>query len=164
MKFGVVIFPGSNCDHDVLEACRMASGQDAVQLWHKEHDLKGADFIVIPGGFSYGDYLRCGAIAKFSPVMAAVRQFAHEGGLVIGICNGFQILVETGMLPGALVGVILEKLVESKLRSPLLIACTTAGWAIVMWIADRRAAPAPTRAGDPRRRAGGPPAGLTLVT
>src|SRR6185369_8368792 len=103
MKFGVVIFPGSNCDHDVLEACRLASGQEAVPLWHKEHELKGVDFIVIPGGFSYGDYLRCGAIARFSPVMREVVEFAKQGGPVLGICNGFQILCEAGLLPGALV-------------------------------------------------------------
>ena len=103
MKFGVLIFPGSNCDHDVLEACRLATGVEAVPLWHKDHDLKGAEFIVIPGGFSYGDYLRCGAIARFSPVMREVVEFAKLGGPVLGICNGFQILCEAGLLPGALV-------------------------------------------------------------
>ena len=102
MKFGVVIFPASNCDHDVLEACRISSGQPAEVLWHKDHDLKGSDFIVIPGGFSYGDYLRCGAIARFSPIMREIAAFAQRGGPVMGICNGFQILCEAGLLPGAL--------------------------------------------------------------
>lgn len=102
MKFGVVIFPGSNCDRDTLNALELVSGESAAPIWHKEKDLKGFDCVVLPGGFSYGDYLRAGAIARFSPVMEAVIDFANNGGLVIGICNGFQILMEAGLLPGAL--------------------------------------------------------------
>jgi phosphoribosylformylglycinamidine synthase len=103
MKFGVVVFPGSNCDHDAWHAASRVAGHEAVFLWHNERDLKGADCVILPGGFSYGDYLRCGAIAKFSPVMEAVKRHAREGGLVLGICNGFQILTECGLLPGALI-------------------------------------------------------------
>ncbi|MGA9120934.1 MAG: phosphoribosylformylglycinamidine synthase subunit PurQ [Bacteroidota bacterium] len=102
VKFGVVVFPGSNCDHDAYYAAKKVFGQEAEFLWHKEADLKGADVIVLPGGFSYGDYLRCGAIARFSPVMKEVVRFAQAGGTVIGICNGFQILLESGLLPGVL--------------------------------------------------------------
>jgi len=101
-KFGVVVFPGSNCDHDAYHACKHVLGQEAVFLWHKEADLRDADVVVLPGGFSYGDYLRCGAIARFSPVMKEVIRFAANGGTVIGICNGFQILLEAGLLPGVL--------------------------------------------------------------
>jgi phosphoribosylformylglycinamidine synthase len=103
MKFGVVVFPGSNCDHDAWYAASANLGHQAEFLWHKDTDLKGADCVILPGGFSYGDYLRCGAIAKFSPLLAAVRKHAEAGGLVMGICNGFQILTESGLLPGALV-------------------------------------------------------------
>lgn len=105
MKFGVVTFPGSNCDHDVIDALRNDLGQEVIELWHKDQDLSKfdtEDCIVLPGGFSYGDYLRCGAIAKFSPMMQSVIEFANKGGRVIGICNGFQILVEAGLLPGVL--------------------------------------------------------------
>ncbi|MEO8168758.1 MAG: phosphoribosylformylglycinamidine synthase subunit PurQ [bacterium] len=102
LKFGVVVFPGSNCDHDAYHVCKHIMGQDAEFLWHKEADLKGSDVIILPGGFSYGDYLRCGAIARFSPVMKEVVRFAQGGGTVLGICNGFQILVEAGLLPGVL--------------------------------------------------------------
>ncbi len=102
MRFGVVVFPGSNCDHDAWYAVSHNLGQPAEFIWHDEASLGQVDAVILPGGFSYGDYLRCGAIAKFSRVMAAVRRFAAEGGLVIGICNGFQILVECGLLPGAL--------------------------------------------------------------
>ena len=102
MKFGVVIFPGSNCDEDIIHVLEKIMGQQVVRLWHKDHDLQGADFIVLPGGFSFGDYLRSGAIARFSPIMQEVIQFAAKGGYVWGICNGFQILTEAGMLPGAL--------------------------------------------------------------
>lgn len=102
MKFGVITFPGSNCDHDAYWALKSACGQEATFLWHESHDLENCDAIVVPGGFSYGDYLRTGAIAKFSPVMEAVRKFAADGGIVLGICNGFQILCESGLLPGAL--------------------------------------------------------------
>lgn len=102
MKFGVVIFPGSNCDHDMIYLFRDILKKDVVELWHKDHNLKGVDGILIPGGFSYGDYLRCGALAKFSPVMKEVMEFADKGGFVMGVCNGFQILCESGLLPGTL--------------------------------------------------------------
>jgi phosphoribosylformylglycinamidine synthase len=102
MKFGIVVFPGSNCDHDAYHATKHVLGQDAEFVWHKETDLKGADVVILPGGFAHGDYLRTGAIAKFSPVMDAVRDFAAKGNPVIGICNGFQILLEAELLPGAM--------------------------------------------------------------
>jgi phosphoribosylformylglycinamidine synthase subunit PurQ / glutaminase len=102
MKFGVVVFPGSNCDHDAWYALSHNLGQTAEMIWHDSSTLGDVDAVILPGGFAYGDYLRCGAIAKFSPVMAAVRKFAAGGGPVLGICNGFQILVESGLLPGAL--------------------------------------------------------------
>lgn len=102
LTFGVVVFPGSNCDHDAYHAVKHVLGQNAEFLWHKESDLKGADVIVLPGGFSYGDYLRCGAISRFSSIMKEVVRHAEKGGHVIGICNGFQILTEAGLLPGAL--------------------------------------------------------------
>ena len=102
MRFAVVVFPGSNCDHDAYHAAKEVLGQDAEFVWHKEADLRGADVVILPGGFSHGDYLRTGAIARFSPVMEAVRKFASAGGPVIGICNGFQILLEAGLLPGAM--------------------------------------------------------------
>jgi phosphoribosylformylglycinamidine synthase I len=102
MKFGVVIFPGSNCDEDIIYVLEKIMGQQVVRLWHKDHDLQGADFIVLPGGFSFGDYLRSGAIARFSPIMQEVIRFANNGGYLLGICNGFQILTEAGLVPGAL--------------------------------------------------------------
>jgi phosphoribosylformylglycinamidine synthase subunit PurQ / glutaminase len=102
ITFGVVVFPGSNCDHDAYHAVKHVLGQNAEFLWHKESDLRGADVIVLPGGFSYGDYLRCGAISRFSSIMKEVVHHAERGGHVIGICNGFQILTEAGLLPGAL--------------------------------------------------------------
>jgi phosphoribosylformylglycinamidine synthase len=102
MKFGVIVFPGSNCDHDSYNAAIASTGQQAAMLWHDSHDLQGCDAIVVPGGFAYGDYLRTGAIAKFAQIMPEVKKFAAAGGLVIGICNGFQILCEAGLLPGAL--------------------------------------------------------------
>jgi phosphoribosylformylglycinamidine synthase subunit PurQ / glutaminase len=102
MKFGVVIFPGSNCDQDMIYVLGTVMGQEVVELWHKDRDLKGVDMVVLPGGFSYGDYLRSGAIARFSPIMEEVIAFANKGGLVFGVCNGFQILCESGLLPGAL--------------------------------------------------------------
>jgi phosphoribosylformylglycinamidine synthase len=102
MKFGVIVFPGSNCDHDAWFAVNHNLGQRAEFIWHDSATLGDIDAVILPGGFANGDYLRCGAIAKFSPVMAAVRKFAADGGLVLGICNGFQILVEAGLLPGAL--------------------------------------------------------------
>ncbi|MGH9666345.1 MAG: phosphoribosylformylglycinamidine synthase subunit PurQ [Bryobacteraceae bacterium] len=102
MKFGVVVFPGSNCDHDAWYAVSHNLGQEAEFIWHDSGGLGDVDAVILPGGFAYGDYLRCGAIAKFSPVMQAVKKFAADGGLVLGVCNGFQILVESGLLPGAL--------------------------------------------------------------
>jgi len=102
MNFGVVVFPGSNCDHDCQHVFRDVLGQSVQMIWHKDTSLEGLDAVVLPGGFSYGDYLRTGAIARFSPVMNAVKQFADEGGMVLGICNGFQILLEAGLLPGAM--------------------------------------------------------------
>jgi phosphoribosylformylglycinamidine synthase len=101
-KFGVVIFPGSNCDQDMIYVLRNIMKQEVEELWHKDRDLKGCNFIILPGGFSYGDYLRSGAIAKFSPIMEKVIEFANNGGYVMGVCNGFQILCEAGLLPGAL--------------------------------------------------------------
>ena len=103
MKIAVLVFPGSNCDHDAYHALRHVLGLDAHFVWHKEDRLSGFDAVVIPGGFTYGDYLRTGAMAKLSPVMGAVRRFAEAGGPVIGICNGFQILLEAGILPGAMI-------------------------------------------------------------
>lgn len=102
MKCGVVVFPGSNCDHDAYHVLRHVLGQDVTYLWHQEADLQGSDFVVLPGGWSFGDYLRGGALAAISPVMAAVKEHAARGGLVLGICNGFQVLTESGLLPGAL--------------------------------------------------------------
>lgn len=105
MKFGVVVFPGSNCDRDMQDALEQDLGKEVVMLWHKDNDLSmftTDDCIVLPGGFSYGDYLRCGAIARFSPMMQAVVEFANKGGKVLGVCNGFQILCESGLLPGVL--------------------------------------------------------------
>lgn len=102
MRFGIIVFPGSNCDRDCHYVVTKVLGLEAEFVWHEERDLSRFDVVVLPGGFSYGDYLRVGAIARFSPVMDAVREFADQGGLIIGICNGFQILVEAGLLPGAL--------------------------------------------------------------
>ena len=102
MKFGVITFPGSNCNMDMVHALGHDLNFDVVQLWHKDHDLQGADIVVLPGGFSYGDYLRSGAIARFSPIMESVVEHAKKGGKVFGVCNGFQILCEAGLLPGAL--------------------------------------------------------------
>ena len=103
MKFGVIVFPGSNCDHDAYHVISKHVGQPVDFIWHRETDLSTYDAVIIPGGFSYGDYLRAGALARFSPVMASVGEFAERGGLVLGICNGFQILCESGLLPGALI-------------------------------------------------------------
>jgi phosphoribosylformylglycinamidine synthase len=102
MKFGVVTFPGSNCDEDMVYVLETLMGQEVERLWHKDTDLKGVDFVVLPGGFSYGDYLRSGAIAKLSPIMSEVIKHANNGGYVLGVCNGFQILTESGLLEGAL--------------------------------------------------------------
>jgi phosphoribosylformylglycinamidine synthase len=103
MRWGVVTFPGSCDDHDALWAIDHVLGEEAISLWHKDADLKGVDCVILPGGFSYGDYLRCGAMARFSPIMASLREFAQNGGFVWGICNGFQVLCEAGLLPGALI-------------------------------------------------------------
>lgn len=102
MKFGVVVFPGSNCDHDAYHVISKVIGQPVDFIWHKQESVEGFDAVILPGGFSYGDYLRSGALARFSPVMQAIKRFADDGGLVLGICNGFQILCESGLLPGAL--------------------------------------------------------------
>jgi len=102
MKFGIVVLPGSNCDHDAIHVAKNVVGADAELLWHKDTDLKGADCVIIPGGFAYGDYLRAGALAKFAPIMEPIKRHAAAGGLVFGICNGFQVLTEVGLLPGAL--------------------------------------------------------------
>lgn len=102
MKFGIVLLPGSNCDHDAEHVTRNVLGANAEMLWHKDTDLRGSDCVIIPGGFSYGDYLRAGALAKFAPIMEPIRRHAESGGLVLGICNGFQVLTEAGLLPGAL--------------------------------------------------------------
>jgi len=102
MKFSVIVFPGSNCDHDAYYAAKHVLGQDTELVWHKETSLRGADVVILPGGFSHGDYLRTGAIARFSPIMSSVADFARRGGPVLGICNGFQVLLEAGLLPGAM--------------------------------------------------------------
>jgi len=102
MKFGIVVLPGSNCDHDAIHVAKNVVGADAELLWHKDTDLKGADCVIVPGGFAYGDYLRAGALAKFAPIMEPIKRHAAAGGLVFGICNGFQVLTEVGLLPGAL--------------------------------------------------------------
>jgi phosphoribosylformylglycinamidine synthase len=102
MKFAVITFPGSNCDQDAYHAAKDVLGQQAEYIWHKDTDLKGADVVILPGGFAHGDYLRCGAMARFSPVMQSVQEFAAKGGPVLGICNGFQVLLEAGLLPGAM--------------------------------------------------------------
>src|SRR3989337_1312755 len=103
MKFGIIVFPGSNCEQDAHHAATSVLGQSAELVWHKDTDLAGADAVILPGGFAHGDYLRTGAIARFSPIMSAVRSFAERGGPVLGICNGFQVLLEAGLLPGAMV-------------------------------------------------------------
>jgi len=102
VKFAVVVFPGSNCDHDAYHATRHVLGQEATFVWHKDTSLQGADAVILPGGFAHGDYLRTGAVARFSPIMPVVQQFAEAGGPVLGICNGFQVLLEAGLLPGAM--------------------------------------------------------------
>src|SRR5436305_5671360 len=123
MKFGVVRFPGSCDDIDALEAARRVG--DAVLLWHADHDLQGVDAIIVPGGFSYGDYLRAGAIARFAPVMTQVEEFAREGGLVLGICNGFQVLCEAHLLPGALLPNVSLKFVFRQVELEVVDAGTT---------------------------------------
>src|SRR6201988_4836996 len=103
MTFGIVVFPGSNCDEDAFYAAGHVLGEQAQYVWHTDTDLKGADVVILPGGFAHGDYLRTGAMARFSPIMSAIREFADRGGPVLGICNGFQVLLEAGLLPGAMV-------------------------------------------------------------
>jgi phosphoribosylformylglycinamidine synthase subunit PurQ / glutaminase len=129
MKFGVVTFPGSNCDQDLVYVLGDILGQEVEQLWHKDHDLKGCDFIFIPGGFSYGDYLRSGAIARFSPIMESVIAHANKGGYVMGICNGFQILCEAKLLPGALLHNTSRKFIckNTMLRPESTSAIVTSG-------------------------------------
>lgn len=131
MKFAVVVFPGSNSDHDAFHAARAVVGQQASLVWHKDMSLGGADAVILPGGFAHGDYLRTGAIAKFSPVMAAVSTFVDRGGPVLGICNGFQVLLEAGLLPGAMVrnsGIkFVSKMVPVRVEAidtPFTAACT----------------------------------------
>src|SRR3954463_15867575 len=102
MRFSVIVFPGSNCDEDAYHAAKDVLGEQAEYIWHKDTDLKDAEVVILPGGFAHGDYLRTGAMARFSPVMTAVRDFADRGGAVLGICNGFQVLLEAGLLPGAM--------------------------------------------------------------
>src|SRR5436305_8667634 len=126
MKIGIVVFPGSNCDHDAWYAVTNNLRVDAQFIWHQSEDLNGIDAVILPGGFSYGDYLRTGAIAKFSPVMAAVRRFAADGGPVLGICNGFQVLCEAGLLPGALLRNAGLRFVCRPLR--LLVDSTATPW------------------------------------
>lgn len=136
MKFGVVIFPGSNCDRDIMDALRNDLGQEVIPLWHKDRNLDAFgknDCIVLPGGFSYGDYLRCGALARFSPVMESVVTFAAEGGKVLGVCNGFQILCESGLLPGAL---LLNGNQQFVCRN-LFIKSENAGTALTKDVVDR---------------------------
>ena len=116
MRFGIVTFPGSNCDYDAFQAVTDILGEEATYLWHKDHDLQGSDVIILPGGFSYGDYLRAGAIARFSPIMQEVAAHAKAGGPVLGICNGFQIACEAGLLPGALMRNSHLKFVSAEVR------------------------------------------------
>jgi phosphoribosylformylglycinamidine synthase I len=132
MKFGVIIFPGSNCDHDAYWTIQHVAKQPVTFLWHESHDLEGCDAVIVPGGFAYGDYLRTGAIARFSPVMESVRKFADGGGMVLGICNGFQILCESGLLPGALMRNVGLKYVckpvqvrVENIETPFTNVCTT---------------------------------------
>jgi phosphoribosylformylglycinamidine synthase subunit PurQ / glutaminase len=127
VKFGVIIFPGSNCEHDAFWTIQHVAKQPVTFLWHESHDLENCDAIIVPGGFAYGDYLRTGAIAKFSPVMESMRKFAARGGLVLGICNGFQILCESGLLPGALMRNVGLKYICKPVQvrvTPLTNACS----------------------------------------
>jgi phosphoribosylformylglycinamidine synthase len=120
MKFGVIVFPGANCDHDCYHVIKHVFKQDVEFVWHKEERLAKYDCLVLPGGFSYGDYLRPGAIVKFSPIMKEVKRFAKSGGLVLGICNGFQVLLETDLLPGAMMTNSSLKFINWKAMKPLL--------------------------------------------
>jgi phosphoribosylformylglycinamidine synthase I len=132
MKFSVVVFPGSNSDYDAFYATSAVLGEDAALVWHKDTDLQGADVVILPGGFAHGDYLRTGAIARFSPIMASVKAFADRGGAVLGICNGFQVLLEAGLLPGAMVRndriKFVSRLVPVRVEqtdTPFTIACAS---------------------------------------
>ncbi len=141
MKFGVVVFPGSNCDHDMIYVLKKKLGQEVVALWHKSTHLQDVDFIVLPGGFSYGDYLRSGAIARFSPIMDEVIRFAGKGGYVLGVCNGFQILCEAHLLPGALLHnpshrfICRNAFITSESTNSLVTAATVPGKALKIPIA-----------------------------
>ena len=141
MKFGVVVFPGSNCDHDMIYVLKKLLNQEVVALWHKDTDLQGCDFIILPGGFSYGDYLRSGAIARFSPIMEQVIAFAKNGGYVMGICNGFQILCEAHLLPGALLHntshqfICRNAFIRSETTNSLITSETTKGQVLMIPIA-----------------------------
>jgi phosphoribosylformylglycinamidine synthase subunit PurQ / glutaminase len=145
MKFGVVVFPGSNCDDDTVYTLQHNLGQEVVKLWHKDHSLQNCDFVILPGRFSYGDYLRTGAIARFSPIMNEVIEHANRGGYVMGICNGFQILVEAGLLPGVLLRNLSQKYIckNVHLMPQSKTALLTAGL-------DRRAYTIPIAHGDGR--------------
>jgi len=121
MKFGVVVFPGSNCDHDMIYVLKNILKQEVVKLWHKDTDLQNVDFVVLPGGFSFGDYLRSGAIARFSPIMEEIITFANKGGYVMGVCNGFQILCESHLLPGALLHNNTQKFIS---KNTTIKSCT----------------------------------------
>ena len=141
MKFGVVVFPGTNCDHDMIYVLKKKLGQEVIALWHKEQDLQDADCVILPGGFSYGDYLRSGAIARFSPIMEEVIRFAAKGGYVFGICNGFQILCEAHLLPGALLHnpshrfICRNAMIASETRNSLVTAATTPGEPLMIPVA-----------------------------
>jgi phosphoribosylformylglycinamidine synthase len=146
MKFGVVIFPGSNCDQDMIYVLRHIMKQEVVELWHKDHDLQGCDMIVLPGGFSFGDYLRSGAIAKFSPIMTEVISHANLGGLLFGVCNGFQILCEAGLVPGALLHNNTQKFICRNVN----IRCETSNSVITSTIAAGKVLTIPIAHGEGR--------------
>jgi phosphoribosylformylglycinamidine synthase len=133
MKFGVVTFPGSNCDEDMINVLASLTNRPVERLWHKEHDLRGVDMVVLPGGFSYGDYLRSGAIARFSPIMQEVAAHAKKGGLVFGVCNGFQVLCEAGLVPGALLHNEGQKLISKN----VYIRRSTANTALTNAVPDK---------------------------
>lgn len=146
MKFGVVVFPGSNCDKDLIYVLKNLMGQEVVELWHKDHDLQGADFIMLPGGFSYGDYLRSGAIARFSPIMESVIKHCNNGGYAMGICNGFQILCEAGLLPGVLLHNDTQKFISKN----VFIKSATSNSAVTAGIGSDKALKIPIAHGEGR--------------
>ncbi len=146
MKFGVVVFPGSNCDKDLIYVLKNLMGQEVVALWHKDHDLQGADFIMLPGGFSYGDYLRSGAIARFSPIMESVIKHCNNGGYAMGICNGFQILCEAGLLPGVLLHNDTQKFISKN----VFIKSATSNSAVTAGIGSDKALKIPIAHGEGR--------------